>query len=88
MTQFQIADVSAIRLKQYEAPPPPPRRATAEAEGAIVLSGRGGDYELYLGQDLSIGYLSHDAVSVELYFQESFTFVVQAAEAAVPIAAR
>ena len=39
LTQFQIADVSAIRLKQYEAPPPPPRRAAAEAEGAIVLSG-------------------------------------------------
>ena len=39
LTQFQIADVSAIRLKQYEAPSPPPRRAAAEAEGAIVLSG-------------------------------------------------
>ena len=55
-------------------------------EGAVVISGRGGDYELYLGQDLSIGYLAHDAETVELYFQESFTFVVQSAEAAVGIA--
>ena len=30
-------------------------------DGAFLLTGRGGDYELRLGQDLSIGYLSHDA---------------------------
>jgi ABC-type multidrug transport system fused ATPase/permease subunit len=36
-TQFQIADVSALRLKQYEAPPPPPTRPEAETEGTIVL---------------------------------------------------
>jgi uncharacterized linocin/CFP29 family protein len=54
-------------------------------EGAFLLSTRGGDYELHLGQDLSIGYQSHDADTVELYFQESFTFVVQTAEAGVTI---
>jgi uncharacterized linocin/CFP29 family protein len=54
-------------------------------EGAFLLSTRGGDYELHLGQDLSIGYRSHDADTVELYFQESFTFVVQTAEAGVTI---
>ncbi|MFG1927141.1 family 1 encapsulin nanocompartment shell protein [Cryptosporangium sp. NPDC048952] len=52
-------------------------------DGAVVLSTRGGDYELYLGQDVSIGYLSHDATSIELYFQESLTFVVQTTEASV-----
>jgi uncharacterized linocin/CFP29 family protein len=52
-------------------------------EGALLLSTRGGDYELHLGQDLSIGYLSHDAYRVELYLQESFTAFVQTAEAAV-----
>ncbi|TCN35523.1 DDE family transposase [Kribbella orskensis] len=30
-------------------------------EGALLVSTRGGDYELHLGKDLSIGYLSHDA---------------------------
>jgi len=56
-------------------------------DGALLLSGRGGDYELRLGQDLSIGYLSHDADSVHLYFAESFTFAVYTTEASVPITA-
>ncbi|HWC78561.1 MAG TPA: family 1 encapsulin nanocompartment shell protein [Pseudonocardiaceae bacterium] len=51
--------------------------------GALLLSARGGDYELHLGQDLSIGYQSHDAASVELYFQESLTFLVATGEAGV-----
>ena len=55
--------------------------------GAAVLSTRGGDYELYLGQDVSIGYLSHDATSIELYFQESLTFLVQTTEASVHLTA-
>ncbi len=52
-------------------------------DGAFLLSTRGGDYELHLGQDLSIGYQSHDAEHIELYFQESFTFLVQTSEAGV-----
>jgi uncharacterized linocin/CFP29 family protein len=52
-------------------------------DGAFLLTGRGGDYELRLGQDLSIGYLSHDAESVQLYFQESLTFLAYTAEASV-----
>jgi uncharacterized linocin/CFP29 family protein len=53
--------------------------------GAVVLTGRGGDYELRLGQELSIGYLSHDASKVELYFTESFTFAAYTAEASVSL---
>jgi uncharacterized linocin/CFP29 family protein len=52
-------------------------------DGAILVSTRGGDFSLYLGQDLSIGYLSHDADQVELYFTESFTFLAHTAEASV-----
>jgi uncharacterized linocin/CFP29 family protein len=55
--------------------------------GAVVLTGRGGDFELRLGQELSIGYLSHSATSVDLYFTESFTFSVYTTEASVPISA-
>jgi len=55
-------------------------------DGALLISGRGGDFELRLGQDLSIGYLSHDADSVQLYFQESLTFLVYTAEASVSLA--
>ncbi|MFC7383043.1 family 1 encapsulin nanocompartment shell protein [Sphaerisporangium rhizosphaerae] len=54
-------------------------------DGAFLLSSRGGDFELCIGQDLSIGYLSHDATSVELYFQETLTFLVHTAEAAVAL---
>ena len=54
-------------------------------EGALVLSTRGGDFGLHLGQDLSIGYMSHDADHVELYFQESMTFLVYTEEASVTI---
>lgn len=55
-------------------------------DGALLVSARGGDYELHLGQDLSIGYTSSDANAVELYLQESFTFAVASEEAGVAIA--
>lgn len=55
-------------------------------DGAVVLSLRGGDFELTVGQDFSIGYLDHTASSVRLCLQETFTFRVLAAEAAVPLA--
>lgn len=52
-------------------------------DGAFLLTLRGGDYELHLGEDLSIGYLAHDADHIQLYFQESFTFLVYTTEASV-----
>jgi uncharacterized linocin/CFP29 family protein len=55
------------------------------ADGAVVLSLRGGDFELTVGQDFSLGYLDHTTTSVLLYLQESFTFRVLAPEAAVPL---
>jgi uncharacterized linocin/CFP29 family protein len=51
----------------------------------IVLSLRGGDFLLDVGEDLSIGYLDHDAESVQLYLEESFTFRVLEPDAAVPL---
>ncbi|MCP2324412.1 putative linocin/CFP29 family protein [Hamadaea flava] len=53
--------------------------------GALLVSTRGGDYELHLGQDLSIGYLAHDGNVIELYLQESLTFLALTAEAAVSV---
>jgi uncharacterized linocin/CFP29 family protein len=55
------------------------------ADGAIVMSMRGGDFELTVGQDFSVGYLDHTGSSVLLYLQESFTFRVLSPEAAVPL---
>jgi uncharacterized linocin/CFP29 family protein len=56
-------------------------------KGAFLLTTRGGDFELDIGQDLSIGYLSHTSTTVELYFQESFTFRVLTTEASVVLTA-
>jgi uncharacterized linocin/CFP29 family protein len=53
--------------------------------GAFVLSTRGGDFALHLGQDFSIGYSSHGDAAVSLYLQESFTFLLLTAEAAVAL---
>ena len=55
--------------------------------GGYVLSARGGDFELDLGQDVSIGYTSHSETSVQLYLQESFTFRVLTTEASVVLSA-
>ncbi len=54
-------------------------------QGAAILSARGGDYELTLGQDLSIGYQRHDPRAVTLYFTESFAFRVIEPAAAVAV---
>jgi uncharacterized linocin/CFP29 family protein len=56
-------------------------------KGAVVLSMRGGDFAFDCGQDLSVGYESHDAESVSLYIEESYSFRVLTPEAAVAITA-
>jgi uncharacterized linocin/CFP29 family protein len=60
---------------------------TPGIEGGVVLSQRGGDFLFECGQDLSVGYDSHDGQSVSLYLQESFSFRVATPEAAVVLSA-
>lgn len=55
-------------------------------DGALVLSLRGGDFELALGADLSIGYLSHTEQRVRLQLVETMTFRVLSPEAAIHLA--
>lgn len=50
-------------------------------DGGVLVSQRGGDTELVLGQDLAIGYQNHDETTVRLYLTESFTFRVLTPEA-------
>ena len=52
-------------------------------DGAFVVTTRGGDLDLHIGQDLSIGYLSHTDTQVRLYLQETFTFLYLTSESAV-----
>src|SRR6204780_1712258 len=54
-------------------------------DGAFVVTTRGGDFELHIGQDVSIGYLSHTDDAVRPYLQETFTFLLLTTEAAVAL---
>jgi uncharacterized linocin/CFP29 family protein len=54
-------------------------------EGALVLSLRGGDFIFDCGEDLAVGYDSHDAEAVQLYLEETFSFRVATPEAAVAL---
>jgi uncharacterized linocin/CFP29 family protein len=57
-------------------------------QGALVASLRGGDFELAVGRDFSVGYEEHTASKIRLYLEESLTFRVLAAEAAIPLVYR
>jgi uncharacterized linocin/CFP29 family protein len=57
--------------------------APALGTDALLLTTRGGDYELTVGQDLSVGYSVHERETVELYLTESFTFRVLEEKAAI-----
>lgn len=53
--------------------------------GALVVSLRGGDFLFEVGQDLSVGYDTHDAEQVQIYLEESFTFHIATPEAVVAL---
>jgi uncharacterized linocin/CFP29 family protein len=55
-------------------------------DGAVVVSQRGGDFELVCGQDFAVGYLDHDADSVQLYVEETIAARICSPEAAVHLA--
>jgi uncharacterized linocin/CFP29 family protein len=53
--------------------------------GAVLVSQRGGDFLYESGQDLAIGYRTHDDDEVRLYLEESFSFRVATPEAAIAL---
>ena len=57
-------------------------------DGGVVVTTRGGDFDLWIGQDISIGYLDHDATQVTLCLQETLTFQMQTSEAVVDLPAQ
>ncbi|MBD3162804.1 MAG: bacteriocin [Candidatus Latescibacteria bacterium] len=54
-------------------------------EGGFLLSQRGGDFEIVLGQDAALGWESHGDGKVVLFLMESFTFRVLEPRAVVPL---
>jgi len=57
-------------------------------DGALVLSMRGDDFRLTVGEDFSIGYLGHDNEMVRFYIEETFTFWLLSPQAAIPLVHR
>jgi uncharacterized linocin/CFP29 family protein len=57
-------------------------------DGSLVLSMRGDDFQLTVGEDFSIGYLGHDNETVRLYIEETFTFWLLSPQAAIPLVHR
>ncbi|SFM10973.1 family 1 encapsulin nanocompartment shell protein [Halanaerobium salsuginis] len=49
----------------------------------LLISERGGDFELTVGQDISLGFEKREDDEVELFFIETFTFRVNGPEAAI-----
>ncbi len=60
---------------------------SAVVKGALLVSQRGGDFELTVGKDYAIGYSSHNADTVEFFLTESFTFNIADPAAAVVLKA-
>ena len=54
-------------------------------DGAVVMSRRGGDFEIVSGNDLAISYVSHDSDNVILRLDESLAFVDATPDAAVAL---
>ena len=52
--------------------------------GNFLVSLRGGDMELTVGQDFSVGYVGHTGTTVTLFLTETFTFRVIGPEAILP----
>ncbi|MFW5790105.1 MAG: family 1 encapsulin nanocompartment shell protein [Halanaerobiaceae bacterium] len=48
-----------------------------------VMLAAGDDFELFVGQDVSLGFKDYDADSVDLFLFETFTFKVNGPEAAI-----
>lgn len=55
---------------------------------SFLVTKRGGDYELTIGQDTAIGYDAHDERKIKLYLTESFTFRVLSPEAVVVLSGK
>ncbi|MGD9596012.1 MAG: family 1 encapsulin nanocompartment shell protein [Wolinella sp.] len=59
--------------------------APALKSGALLVSLRGGDYELYSGMDIGVGYIEKKSTNHELFFFETLTFRINTPEASIAI---
>lgn len=55
-----------------------------QVDVSALISLRGGDFEIVLGQDVAVGFESASKDEIRFFFTESFTFKVLTPEAVVP----
>src|SRR5262249_12504855 len=87
------AYTAPAKTSYYGSPAPKPWKPLVKEkifgapaiDGAFIVTTRGGDLDLHIGQDVSIGYLSHTDTHVRLYLQETFTFLYLTSESAVAL---
>ncbi len=82
-----LSDASVYPLRQQltKLLAGPPIYSPVLGRGGFLISTRGGDFELTLGQDLAIGYEYMHGDSVHLFLLETFTFRVLGPEAVVAL---
>lgn len=82
-----VSDVSAYPLRQRVANlAKGPILQCPHMQGGLLVSMRGGDFQLDVGQDVSVGYASHDAERIGLFLLATMTFRVLDSGAAVKLA--
>lgn len=60
-------------------------RVPALEDKGLLISTRGDDFELIVGQDVSVGYSKQTEDELEFFFLETFTFRINSPEAAVVV---
>lgn len=60
---------------------------TPVLKGGLIAAARGGDFELTVGKDFSLGYADHDHDTVEIFITESFMFRVIEPKAVIALKA-
>lgn len=83
-TKIQITSCGYPLLKKVEALVGNKIILSSQYDTSMLVSLRGGDSELVIGQDFSIGYQSHTNTEVNFYITETLAFRVNGPEAIVP----
>jgi uncharacterized linocin/CFP29 family protein len=60
-----------------------PIMQSQQLQGGLLISTRGGDFRMDVGQDVSVGYSTHVTERIDLFLLLTLTFRILNAEAAV-----
>jgi uncharacterized linocin/CFP29 family protein len=81
-----VSDIGAYPPKQRVATlTEGPLLQSQQLEGGLLVSMRGGDFRLDVGQDVSVGYSAHTTQQVDLFLLMTLAFRILDADAAVKL---